>query len=167
MIDFGPITQLGYLTDNIDNTAKMWTDIGIGPWTRMNSVTMPATVDGQAAEIKIDLALSYMGDIQMELIKPLCDSPSPYKRNKKIGLWGLHHTQFTVDDIDVAISKCEVSGMMLGCEINSGGSRYIYMRGDAGWIELTTLNPGLQMMFDMIRTSVAEWDGVSVFHQLG
>jgi hypothetical protein len=32
---FGPITQIGYLTDDIETTAAFWTQTsGIGPWTR-------------------------------------------------------------------------------------------------------------------------------------
>lgn len=167
MTEFGPITQLGYLTDNLDHAAAKWAALGIGPWMRMSGVNMPARVDGKEVTIKIDLALSYQGDIQMELIQPLCDSASPYKQNKDLGLWGSHHTQFTVDNLDTAISSCEAAGMELGCEITSGGARYIYMRGDVGWIELTTYNPGLKMMYDMIKKNVENWDGETVFQALG
>jgi len=165
MTGLGPITQLGYLTDDLDKTATLWAEVmGVGPFTKMSGVTMPATMDGETVEIKIDLALAYQGDVQIELIQPLCDSPSPYQANKRAGLWGAHHTQFTVEDLDAAITKCEAAVMEMACEITSGGGRYIYMRGDAGWIELTTPNPGLAMFFDMIKKSCTEWDRKSVWH---
>lgn len=167
MTEFGSITQLGYLTDNLDTAVAKWAALGVGPWMRMNGVKMQAVVSGQDVVIQINLALSYQGDVQMELIQPLCDSPSPYLENKRAGLWGAHHTQFTVDDLDAAIASCEAAGMELSCEITSGGARYIYMRGDAGWIELTTPNPGLQMMYDMIKNNVQDWDGKTVFKALG
>jgi len=113
----GPITQLGYLPDDLDAAATVWTKIGEGPFTKMAGVTMPATMNGQAVEIKIDLALAYQGDIQIELIKPLCDSPSPYLKNKRAGIWGAHNTQFTVPDLDAAIAQCEAAGMEMACEI--------------------------------------------------
>jgi len=167
MMGLGPITQLGYLTDDLDAAATLWAEVmGVGPFTKMSDVTMPAMMDGKTVEIKIDLALAYQGDVQIELIQPLCDSPSPYLENKRAGLWGAHHTQFTVDDLDVAIAQCEAAGMEMACEITSGGGRYIYMRGDAGWIELTAPNPGLAMFFDMIKKSCAEWDGESVWNSL-
>ena len=53
--DFGPITQLGYLTDDLDKTAKIWTSLGVGPFMRMSNVIMPATMDGQTVDIKICL----------------------------------------------------------------------------------------------------------------
>ena len=75
----GPITQLGYLTDNLEKTATLWAQvIGVGPFTRMAGVMMPATMDGETVEIKIELALAYQDGVQIELIQPLCDSPSPY-----------------------------------------------------------------------------------------
>ena len=167
MTGFGPITQLGYLTDDINAAVKAWVAAGVGPWTRMTGVTMPATMDGKSVEIKIDLALSYHGDIQMELIQPICDSPSPYLANAKAGIWGAHHTQFTVNNLDEAIAACQSVGMELACEITSGGGRYIYMRGEAGWIELVEPNAGLQIMFDMIKMSCVDWDGQSPWNQLG
>ncbi len=167
MRGLGPITQLGYLTNDLEKTATAWTTIGVGPFTKMAGVNMPATMDGETVEIKIDLALAYLGDIQVELIQPLCDSPSPYLANKRAEIWGAHHTQFTVEDLEAAIAKCEAAGMEMACEITSGGGRYIYMRGDAGWIELTAPNPGLAMFFDMIKKSCAEWDGEAVWNVMG
>ncbi|MEP3890594.1 MAG: VOC family protein [Hellea sp.] len=162
---FGPITQLGYLTDDLDAAAAAWVRLGVGPFTKMAGVSMPAVMDGEAVDIKIDLALAYQGDVQIELIQPLCDSPSPYRENKLAGLWGSHHTQFTVDDLDAAIKLCEAAGMEMACEITSAGARYIYMRGAAGWIELAMPNPGLEMFFGMIKKSSEDWDGKTVWNQ--
>ncbi len=162
--DFGPITQLGYLTDDLEKTASAWTKMGVGPFTKMSGVMMPATMNGETVEIKIDLALAYQGDVQIELIQPLCDSNSPYRENQQTGIWGAHHTQFTVDDLDAAIAECEAAGMEMACEITSGGWRYIYMRGAAGWIELTAPNPGLTMFYDIIKKSCMEWDGETVWN---
>ena len=164
---FGPITQLGYLTDDLDKTAKIWTSLGVGPFMRMSNVVMPATMDGQTVDIKIDLGLAYKDDVQIELIQPLCDSPSPYQTYKQAGIWGAHHTQFTVTNLDGAISKCEAVGMDMACEITSAGSRYIYMRGQAGWIELTVSNPTVQPLFDMIKANCQNWDGETVFQTMG
>lgn len=166
-MDFGPITQLGYLTNDLDKTAAAWTKLGVGPFTKMSGVKMPATMNRETVEIKIDLALAYQGDVQIELIQPLCDSPSPYLENRQAGIWGAHHTQFTVEDVDIAITACEAAGMEMACEITSGGWRYIYMRGAAGWIELTAPNPGLDMLYGMIRKSCEEWDGETVWNKLG
>ena len=163
-MNIGAITQLGYLTDDLDKAASAWTNLGVGRFTKMSGVSMPATMNGETVNIKIDLGLAYQGDVQIELIQPLCESPSPYLENKRAGLWGAHHTQFTVPDLDAGMAQCEAAGMEMACEITSGGGRYIYMRGEAGWIELTAPNAGLQMFFDMIKKSCAEWDGETVWN---
>ena len=129
----------------------------------MNGVKMPATMDGQTVEIQIDVALAYQGDVQIELIKPLCGSPSPYQQNKEIGLWGAHHTQFTVEDLDGAVEGAEAAGMETACIITSAGARYIYLRSASGWIELTTPNAGLQPFYDMIKSSCETWDGQAIW----
>lgn len=164
---FGPITQLGFLTDDLNAAAEAWTKLGVGPFTKMAGVKMPATMYGETVEIKIDLALAYQGDVQIELIQPLCHSPSPYLENKKLGIWGAHHTQFTVEDLDVAVAACEAAGMELACEITSAGARYIYMKGAAGWIELASPNPGLDLFFGMIKSSCDAWDDETVWHIMG
>lgn len=166
-MNLGPITQLGYLTDDLDKTAAAWTAVGVGPFTKMSGVKMPATMNGETVEIKIDLGLAYQGDVQIELIQPLCDSPSPYLKNKRAGIWGAHHTQFMTEDLDAAIAECETVGMTMTCEITSGGWRYIYMKGAAGWIELTAPNPSLAMFYDIIKKSCADWDGKTVWNAMG
>ena len=166
-MNFGPITQLGYVTDDLEKTAMAWTKLGVGPFTKMSGVKMPATMDGETVEIVIDVALAYQGDVQIELIQPLCESASPYFENKQAGIWGAHHTQFTVEDLDAAIAQCEAAGMEMACEITSGGGRYIYMRGAAGWIELTAPNSGLDMLYAMIRKSCTQWDRKTVWNVLG
>ena len=168
MTNFGPITQLGYLTDDIEAAATLWANVlAVGPWTRMSGVKMTTTMDGKSAEILIDVALSYRNGIQIELIQPLCDSLSPYKFYKENKVWGSHHTQFTVDDLDEAIANAEAGGMETACVIEASGAKYIYMRGAVGWIELVTPQPGLEMLFGMIRKSCEDWDGKTVFHTLG
>ena len=165
MTSFGPITQLGYLTNDLEKTAALWAKtMGVGPFTKMTDVKMAAVMDGQSVEITINLALAYMDDIQIELIEPLCDTPSPYLANKQAGIWGAHHTQFTVDDLDGAIKTCEEQGIEMVCEITSGGGRYIYMRSAAGWIELTAPNEGLVPFFNAIKESCKNWDGTSVWN---
>jgi hypothetical protein len=122
MIDFDPITQLGFLTNDLDKTAAAWTKLGVGPFTKMTGVNMPSVMDGEPVEIKIDLALAYQGDVQIEIIQPLCDSPSPYLENKRAGIWGAHHTQFTVDDLDVAIARLpRAAGVIYICAARRAG----------------------------------------------
>ena len=164
----GPITQIGYLTDDIEATAKAWSAAtGVGPWTRMRSVTLASTMDGKPTEFQIDVALSYRGDQQIELIKPLCDNPSPYLANKTAGLWGVHHLQFTTDDMDAALAQAKRAGLELACRIDSGGGIYTYLRGPGIWFELMQSSPGLDGLFGFIKSTTVDWDGNDLIRDFG
>lgn len=165
---FGPITQIGYVTDDIQATAKAWTDTtGIGPWTRMSDVKLAAVMNGENVEINIDVALTYKDGVQMELIKPLCDTPSPYSANKKAGLWGLHHMQFRTDDMEASLKLAQDSGLELVCTIEQGGGIYNYLRGPGVWFELMQAGPGLDMLFDMIKSASDGWDRKELIREFG
>lgn len=157
---FGPITQIGYLTDDIETTAGFWTQTsGIGPWTRMSGVSMAATMDGQPSDINIDVAITYKGDVQIELIKPLCDSPSPYQAYKQAGLWGLHHVQFTTKNMDASVELAKSAGLEIACTISQGGGIYNYLRGPGVWFEMIEASKDLEMFFGMIKSACDDWDG--------
>ena len=157
---FGPITQIGYLTDDIETTAAFWTQTsGIGPWTRMSGVSMATTMDGEPSTINIDVAITYKDDVQIELINPLCDSPSPFLANKRAGLWGLHHMQFTTKDMNASMELAKSAGLELACTINQGGGVYTYLRGRGVWFEMIQASEELEMFFGMIKSACDNWDG--------
>jgi hypothetical protein len=165
---FGPISQLGYVTDDIEATARMWTATsGIGPWTRMRGVTMTAIMEGKPTDISIDVALAYKGDVQIELIKPLCDSPSPYQENKRAGLWGLHHVQFQTKNMAESIELAKSAGLEVSCKIDQGGGIYNYLRGPGVWFEIMEAGEGLVGLFEMIKSASDGWDGQELIRDFG
>lgn len=164
---FGKISQIGYVVDDLEAAARAWSETSaIGPWTRMSGVVMQAVMDGKPSQIEIDVALTYKGDVQMELIKPLTLAPSPYTANQKANLWGLHHVQFTTDDMDAALSRAKAAGLELACEINQGGGVYNYLRGPGIWFELIQPEAPLLAFFDHIKASSQNWDGEALFTDL-
>ena len=164
---FGSISQLGYLTDDIETTARFWTDTsGIGPWTLMQGVVMAATMDGAPSNIEIDVALAYKGDVQIELIKPLNDAPSPYREYVEAGIWGLHHVQFTTGDMAASIKKAEQAGLNAACTIDQGGGVYTYLRGPGIWFELIEASEGLLGLYQMIKGNSEDWDGKNLIRKL-
>jgi len=165
---FGPITQIGYLTDNIEAAAQAWTATsGIGPWTRMSGIKMAATMDGSPTEIIIDVALAYKGDVQIELIKPLSHTPSPYSDYQAAGLWGLHHLQFSTDDMAASLKHAEAAGLELACTIDQGGGIYNYLRGPGVWFELMEASEPLKGLFAMIKSAREDWDGTELIRDFG
>lgn len=166
---FGPISQLGYVTHDLEATAKAWSDtIGVGPWTRMPDVTLGATMDGEHVEFKIHVGLVYHNDMQVELIQPLCDTPSPYTEYMKAGIQGLHHVQFITDDMDAAIAKAVANGLEPACIIDAtGGGKYTYLRGPGVWFEVMEANAGLRGLFAFIKSKCENWDGETLIEDFG
>ncbi|MGB0908353.1 MAG: VOC family protein [Maricaulaceae bacterium] len=165
---FGPITQLGFLTDNIEETAEAWTKTrGVGPWTKMPNVTMEAVMDGAPVQLNIDVALTYQGDVQIELIRPICDSPSPYLANKIAGIWGAHHIQYETDDMAKSLEIARDAGLELACTIEQGDSIYTYLRGPMGWTELMQAGSGVKALFQMIKAKSVGWDGKETISDFG
>jgi len=165
---FGPITQLAYVTDDLETTAQFWSETtGVGPWTAMREVSLPATMNGKEVTFKIDVALAYQGDLQLEIIQPLCDSLSPYSANKEAGLWGLHHVQFTTNNMHESIGVAENAGLTPACIIEQGErGNYTYLRGPSVWFELMESNQQLQQLFDMIKAKGIDWDGKNIIQEL-
>jgi len=102
---FGPNLQLGFVVRDIEGEMRRWaTQFGIGPFAYMPDIFMPeASYRGAPAAIRLACALAYRGDgVQIELIQPLDDKPSPYADFLASGRDGLHHFGFWPDDQDAA-----------------------------------------------------------------
>jgi len=164
---FGPIFQLGYLTHSIEETAHIWAQTaGVRPWTWMRGVTMAAQFDGENVDIEIDVALAYRGDMQIELIQPLGDAPSPYTGHVEAGLWGLHHLGFIVEDMDACLKNAAQHGLQHRCTIDQGGGKYCYLNGPTGWYELLQPTDGLLGLFDTIKKTGGDPDDHDIIREL-
>ena len=157
----GEVKQIAYLTDDIEATAATWMKMaGVAPWTLLKDVNLPAVYEGHEIEIKMDVALAYHGDIQIELIHPTCDTRSPYSDMKEAKLWGLHHLQFACEDMDNTLQAGKENGLDPICMMNaSAGGRYAYLRGPGVWFELMESNGSLDAFFQHIKSSCQSWDG--------
>lgn len=70
MQGLGDIRQLGYVVADLDASIAAWSNqLGVGPWTVIRNVTLNCTYRGQPSEPLIDVALSYRGAMQIELIQ--------------------------------------------------------------------------------------------------
>jgi hypothetical protein len=161
--DFGPIRQLGHVVEDIQASITEWTQQGIGPWLWLRNVKLPCTFEGESSLPVIDVALSYRGDMQIELIQQINDAPSPYLQTVKSCSYGLHHQAFLCDDIHKDVQRAEGMGLDVICDIRMLGSRYVYLQVTRGkqkaYVEFL---PASLMMKTMIKHGVAashKWQG--------
>ena len=85
---FGPMEQIGIVVDDFNDPINHWTkNLNVGPFIILEHLDLKDVYyKGNNANIDFSVALAYSGDIQIELIKQHCETPSIYNdyvNNKK------------------------------------------------------------------------------------
>ncbi|WP_257549281.1 VOC family protein [Sphingopyxis sp. DBS4] len=159
---FGAIDQLGFVVTDLDRSlSSRMRALGLGPWTVFRGVTLSGRLRGQPTQVTIDVALAYQGDMQIELIQPVGDAPSPYLDEKGAPLCGMHHMAWIVDDLDAAVANATARGLSVVFEASNPSTRVAYLEaeGDTGVLYEFIEGAG---MHEMVAAGVAAarcWDG--------
>jgi len=102
----GPAKQIAYMVDDIDAAMQRWhDDHGVGPFlVTRNAVPLSnAFYRGEKAETtRVNIAFAYVGDMQLELIELIGDTPGLYKEALDRKHYGVHHYAVCVDDFPAA-----------------------------------------------------------------
>ncbi len=164
--EWGPVRQLGYVVENLDKAVEAWTEhLGVGPWMIMRNIELHSVFRGVPSRPTIDLALSYRGEVQIELIHQTNTANSPYRAFYDKGHYGLHHIAFLVEDIDGAVASGQAAGLKVACDINmpAGGGHYVYfdsaVPGEQTYIELLQASGMMKQMFAAGMQSAREFQG--------
>lgn len=156
---YGPVTQLAWVTDDLDATERaLGATLGAVGWTRMPGVHFgpdACTVRGEPADFTADISLSYAGELQLELIRPVTGT-SIYTEFLAERGPGLHHVCCEVASMDDALERAELDGFsVVQAGTMAGGlMRFAYLdaaAAGASYVELAEISPDLQVMFDQIR----------------
>ncbi len=165
----GPIMQIAYVPTDFDAAIDYWSKtLGVGPFFMWEHIQVDH-LEYRRAPSKLDfsVALSYWGDIQIELIRQDCDAPSIYRD------WNsnaLHHVQIAVSDYDEAVAACEREGFAMAMEgrglLGNPTFQFAYCDlgtyGPAGFIEFARRPEGdnaLAERMEKMQLAVREWDG--------
>lgn len=158
--------QTGYVVRDLDRALPAWIErLGIGPWVTVGPVTLdPSEYRGQPVATPIRMAFAQSGDLQIELIEALDDSPSCYREFLDAGHEGLHHLAWWVDDFDAVAREAAAAGWEF---IQSGdlmGTRFCYLdtRAHPGTIaEVMELTDATRWLAGHVREAAETWDGVT------
>lgn len=161
------IHQLGYVVRDMDAALNHWIKVmRVGPFF-MNSDAplLDFTYRGKSSHGRLDIASSYLGDLQIELIAVKNNEPSAFRDFLDAGYEGLQHVGYMTDRYQEVYSACEAAGMQLvqsGQSVLEASTRYCYMAPNAptgAMVEIIGLGPRKRALFDAIAKAVAEWDG--------
>jgi catechol 2,3-dioxygenase-like lactoylglutathione lyase family enzyme len=163
VIASGPITQLCWVTDDIEATEELLTgQFGTGAWTRIPDVRFGAdttTLRGEPVEFSAHISLGSSGGLQLELIQPV-SGPTIHAEFLERHGPGLHHVCFEVEDVDAACAAAERAGVpvLMRGSMMSGEIDFAYVDGSASgapYVELARIGPTMRQFYDAVRTTAA------------
>ena len=169
MAQYGAITQIGMVVEDLDASLKRWIDVmGVGPWTVFRNVTLNGRYRGQDTVVMMDVGLAYQGETQVELIHVTNGAVSPYLKDDGTPLAGLHHLAWITDDLDAIVTQAERDGLQVVFQAESPGTRVVYLeaKGENGILfEFIESPQTKQLIIDGIAAT-RSWNGSNPIHTI-
>jgi catechol 2,3-dioxygenase-like lactoylglutathione lyase family enzyme len=107
------IAQIALIVPDLEAAVEnYWKLFGIGPWhiyTYGKPLVKKMTYYGEEVDYSMRIALSYFGDMRVELIEP-GDPPSIYHDFVEAHGYGPHHYGILVEDMEAALAQAEAAG---------------------------------------------------------
>jgi hypothetical protein len=169
----GPIDQLGYVVDDIQGAMTQWVErLGVGPFYFLPSPPMQdLTYRGRPTGARIAVALSFSGPLQIELIQPLDDEPTPYRDFIGVHGTGLHHVARFVEDYESAVAGYRARGMepFFGGRGLTDKQRFCYFDTETHGGTCSELIETVEFggFFAAIRNAASGWDGSDPVRTVG
>lgn len=159
------VIQLGFVVPDRAQAMAEWTRaFGAGPWFTVDHFAGDDPVyRGGAAPARFDIALGFVGAMQIELIAA-CDSfPSVYSAMFDAGRYGFHHFGVAAPDFEAAAAREAQRGHELVFTARvPGGGRVAYFETHGalpGMIELIETVESLRASFAEMRSASIGWTG--------
>jgi hypothetical protein len=161
----GPIAQLGYVVDDVNAAMAHWIEaLDVGPFFYLPSPPLNDLVyRGEPTSARIAVAITYSADLQVELIQPLDDHPSPYRDFQRVYGSGLHHIARFTNDYDAALAAYRARGRVPYYQGRglTADQRFSYFDSPShgGTVNEVVETSGFGGFFEHMRAQSAAWDG--------
>jgi catechol 2,3-dioxygenase-like lactoylglutathione lyase family enzyme len=157
----GSPVQIAWVTHDLDATETALTGLlGVKKWVRMRDVHFsPDTCSyrGRPADFVASISLSYLGDMQLELITPV-RGPNVYSDFLRDNGPGLHHICIEADSTEqfaVTLNAATEHGASVVQQgVMPGGLRFAYLSApQAGvpFVEIVHISAEIRQFFDYIK----------------
>lgn len=159
----GGISQTAWVVQDLDATEQFFIDhLGVRKWVRIPDVHFgPETCvyRGRPADFVAHVSLSYLADMQLELIQPV-RGDSIYTEFLERGGPGLHHVCFHTDDLSAALDAATAGDVEVAQRgtMAGGGVEFAYLDGSAAgapYIELAQIGPDMRRFYDYVKAETA------------
>lgn len=167
---FGPVQQLGYVVSDIESAIRHWTqNLHIGPFYYVDRLTISGLhYQGEPRLPQVSVALTYSGNLQIELIQQRDDTPSSYLGYARGGKEGLHHIGFFTEHFDRDLQRAAEAGLQVEQSAVAGdpaGKSAYFATSSASSshagtvLKLIDLQSSNCDLYRMVRTEAERWDG--------
>ncbi len=110
------IAQICIIVPDLEKAVRdYWHIFGIGPWhiyTYEKPFVREMTRDGEPADYSMRVALSYIGDMRIELVEPL-EGDTVYQEFVDEHGYGVHHVGVLTDDMQESLRKAGEAGFRM------------------------------------------------------
>ena len=158
----GPIRQVGYVVRDLQTAIDDAVALGIGPWFTMFDLPQEGmTYRGAPCAPVLSLAFANSGDLQLEIIQQVDDSPSIYREFLDAGNHGFNQLAWWVDDFAAFEARAGAAGWQAVYGGDAAGSRFEYYEtggGLASIVEVMELNDATRWMATTVRDAANAWD---------
>ena len=159
--------QLGHVVSDMDAALEIWTHtLGVGPFVVLDSSKADRTFyhRGQASDVDFSIAISYLGEVMIEVIMPLNQAPSPYQEFLGSGREGLHHYGFWPKDFSATCEDLAQAGFREVSSIRhpDGSNDIIYCEAPSAvgvMLEIASLTPLRMSFLGKIKQLADSWNG--------
>lgn len=161
------INQLGYVVDDLEEAARAHSALfGSGPFVHFKApAPAKTTFNGQEVRNEVEVAYGMYGDVQIELIKPLTNDPTPYNTPGRLGF---NHFSVWVDDFDAAVQDFKDAGFEVAMLMeSSGGLQVAYVDCLDVWGHYVEIHNPQPYLVDMCRSLAKDWDGSDPYREMG
>jgi hypothetical protein len=166
----GPIVQLAWIVEDLDEALKPWVALGVGPFYVMRRLRqIDCFYYGKPVEIEMSAALGYWGDIQIELILQHNDAETIYSAWKRSGQAGPHHILIAAPDFAAAGIALAAAGGVVAQEATAVGMarvKYFDMGPSRPYIEIGEAFPEMIPRIMRMRDETANYDGTNPIRDL-
>jgi hypothetical protein len=165
------LRQICYIThpEDFDATLAYWTEaLGAGPFYVFSVDLLEATFRGEPSRSAGRVALTMMGDGQVEIIAPTTPDAEIYtewiRTRGPVPRGGLfHHFRIDTDDFEGTCRQLVDNGAREGLRAKAPGDRdvaYVDARDTLGcYVEVISQNPDVLTMIARMREVCDSWDG--------
>jgi hypothetical protein len=158
----GPIRQFGFIVPDLDAAIEQWVQLGVAPWLVMRDLAMEGCrYRGELSEPVISLALSNSGEMQIELIEQLDDTPSIYREFTERGSDTFNQVAYWPEDFVGTRDAAIAAGWTeVWCGDGGGTTPFSYLEhpdSPVTIVELMELNDMTRTMGETIRDAAAAW----------